>query len=118
MKFEVWKLVILCLDKTIMNHLLYSQKLYFLLQVLALQGDKEEVTRLASSPGHSHLAVGYNDGSIKVFDLATGELQVTFNGHKSAVTALNYDQDGVRLVSGSKVGLLDNCLSSQYWLVG
>ena len=61
------------------------------------------MTILAASPDKLHLAVGYMDGTIKIFNILTGEVAVTFSGHKSAVTALNYDNDGVRLVSGSKV---------------
>ena len=77
---------------------------YFNLSQLAtLEGEKHEVTILASSPDKVHLAVGYADGTIKIFNILTGEVAVTFSGHKSAVTALNYDHDGVRLVSGSKV---------------
>ncbi len=64
---------------------------------------KHEVTCLAKSPDRRHLAVGYNNGSIKVFDLTSGDSHITFSGHKSAVSALNYDQEGVRLVSGANV---------------
>uniref|UniRef100_A0A8B9SJ04 WD repeat-containing protein 3 n=1 Tax=Anas platyrhynchos TaxID=8839 RepID=A0A8B9SJ04_ANAPL len=42
------------------------------------------------------------DGSIRIFSLLNGEANVTFNGHKAAVTAMQYDQLGGRLVSGSK----------------
>ncbi|PKU29021.1 wd repeat-containing protein hypothetical protein [Limosa lapponica baueri] len=49
-----------------------------------------------------NLAVGYEDGSIRVFNLLSGEANITFNGHKAAVTALQYDHLGGRLVSGSK----------------
>ncbi|XP_050777129.1 WD repeat-containing protein 3 isoform X2 [Gopherus flavomarginatus] len=71
-------------------------------KVLILQGLKQEVTSLCPSPDGLHLAVGYEDGSIRVFSLLSGEGNVTFNGHKSSVTTLQYDQLGGRLVSGSK----------------
>ncbi len=61
------------------------------------------MTLLAASPDKLHLAVGYHDGTIRVFNILTGEVAVTFSGHKSAITALNYDRDGVRLASGSRV---------------
>ena len=70
---------------------------------MQLNGEKSEVTKLAASPDKRHLAVGYNDGTIRVFDIYTGELKVTFSGHKSAISALNYHQSGMTLVSGSKV---------------
>ena len=72
-------------------------------QHFTLKGEKHEVTRLARSPVKTHLAVGYNDGTVCVFDLMSGEKTITFSGHKSAVTALKYDQRGLRLVSGGKV---------------
>uniref|UniRef100_A0A8B9PDE4 WD repeat-containing protein 3 n=1 Tax=Apteryx owenii TaxID=8824 RepID=A0A8B9PDE4_APTOW len=71
-------------------------------KVLILKGLKQEVSCLCPSPDGLHLAVGYEDGSIRVFSLLSGEANVTFNGHKAAVTALKYDQLGGRLVSGSK----------------
>lgn len=72
-------------------------------QFITLKGDKHEVTALAKSPDRKHVAVGYNDGMIKVFDIASGDLEVNFSGHKSTVTTLTYDQQGMRLVSGGKV---------------
>ncbi|NWI14038.1 WDR3 protein, partial [Crypturellus soui] len=71
-------------------------------KVLILKGLKEEVSCLCPSPDGLHLAVGYEDGSIRVFSLLSGEANVTFSGHKAAVTALKYDHLGGRLVSGSK----------------
>ncbi|XP_042722780.1 WD repeat-containing protein 3 [Lagopus leucura] len=71
-------------------------------KVLILKGSKHEVSFLRPSPDGLHLAVGYEDGSIRIFSLLSGEASVAFNGHKAAVTALQYDQLGGRLVSGSK----------------
>jgi len=68
-----------------------------------LKGDKHEATKIAACPDGVHVAVGYNDGKICVFNMNNGEVIITFNGHKSAVTALAYDHDGLRLVSGGKV---------------
>lgn len=47
-------------------------------------------------------AVGYADGSIRVWDSRTATVVISFNGHKSAVTLLAFDRSGVRLASGSK----------------
>lgn len=55
-----------------------------------------------ADPDCSHLAAGYQDGSIRIFDLKTSECTITFQGHKSSITCLTHDQEGVRLVSGSK----------------
>lgn len=72
--------------------------------MLTLKGEKYEASILAVGRNKSQLAVGYMDGSVRVYDLsAEGEATVTFKGHKSAVTALKFDPSGMRLVSGAKV---------------
>ena len=71
--------------------------------MVILEGDKEDVTAITSSPDKKHLAVGYNDGTVKIYDLSSGECMITFSGHKTGISALNYDCDGMRLVSGSRV---------------
>ncbi|CCF59635.1 hypothetical protein KAFR_0H02260 [Kazachstania africana CBS 2517] len=47
------------------------------------------------------LAAGYSDGVIKVWDLISKTILLTFNGHKSAITILTFDSTGTRLISGS-----------------
>ncbi|CAG9971147.1 unnamed protein product [Clonostachys byssicola] len=47
-------------------------------------------------------AVGYEDGSIRLWDGKIATVIVNFNGHKTAVTKLAFDKSGVRLASGSK----------------
>ena len=44
----------------------------------------------------------YGDGSIRIWDSRIGTVIINFNGHKSAITTLAFDKDGVRLASGSK----------------
>lgn len=75
-------------------------------KVATLEADKHEVTALCSNGDGSFLAVGYNNGSIRIFDEKSGECTVTLNGHKSAVTCIAYDFDGHRIVSGSR----DTCV--------
>ncbi|GAB6030553.1 Dip2/Utp12 protein [Chamberlinius hualienensis] len=71
-------------------------------KVLTLRGENSEVCVIAKSPKQTHIAAGYRDGSIKVFDLLAGEdAIVTFHGHKSPITCLAYDESGLRLLSGS-----------------
>lgn len=48
------------------------------------------------------LAVGYTDGSIRIWDALSGQVVVSFNGHRSAVTHLQFDHEGSRLASGSR----------------
>lgn len=47
-------------------------------------------------------AVGYEDGSIRLWDSKIATVLVNFNGHKSAITKLAFDKSGIRLASGSK----------------
>ncbi|KAK7951541.1 DIP2-Dom34p-interacting [Apiospora aurea] len=47
-------------------------------------------------------AVGYDDGSIRLWDSKISTVIVSFNGHRSAVTNLAFDKSGVRLASGSR----------------
>ncbi|KAF1810677.1 F-box/WD repeat-containing protein pof1 [Eremomyces bilateralis CBS 781.70] len=66
-------------------------------------GCKSEVTVIAQSKTDKDIfAVGYDDGSIRLWDSRMGSQLITFNGHKSAVTSLAFDLSGVRLASGSK----------------
>lgn len=44
----------------------------------------------------------YADGSIRVWDSRISTVIISFNGHKSAITTLAFDRDGVRLSSGAK----------------
>uniref|UniRef100_UPI003AAC76B0 WD repeat-containing protein 3 n=1 Tax=Centroberyx gerrardi TaxID=166262 RepID=UPI003AAC76B0 len=71
-------------------------------KVLILQGSKHEVTFLRPSPDGVHIAVGYEDGAVRIFSLLNGESSVSFSGHKSAVSVIQYDALGARLVTGSK----------------
>jgi WD40 repeat protein len=65
-------------------------------------GHRSEVTSILDSPRTGVFAVGYNDGSIRLWDAAVAEVIATFNGHKNAVVALAFDKEGTRLASGSK----------------
>jgi U3 small nucleolar RNA-associated protein 12 len=63
----------------------------------------DEVTIICRSQVDQDVfAVGYADGSIRIWDARTSTAIISFNGHKSAVTTLTFDQTGVRLASGSK----------------
>lgn len=62
-----------------------------------------EVTALALCAAQTDLiAAGYNDGSIRVWDSLTAQVVVRFDGHRSAVTTLRFDEAGERIVSGSR----------------
>lgn len=62
-----------------------------------------EVTSIVHSKVDSEVfAVGYADGSIRIWDSKIKTAIVTFNGHKAAVTSLAFDSSGARLASGGK----------------
>ncbi|KAH3681378.1 hypothetical protein WICPIJ_007647 [Wickerhamomyces pijperi] len=65
-------------------------------------GKPSVVTRMTYHNETNLLAAGYDDGSIKVWDILSGIVLVSFQGHKSAVTQLEFDAEGTRLVSGSR----------------
>ncbi|CCF54549.1 uncharacterized protein UHO2_01932 [Ustilago hordei] len=65
-------------------------------------GHRSKVTALARSPSDPDtFAVGYEDGSIRLWSAETNSTSVTFNGHKKAVIALAFDTQGLRIASAS-----------------
>ncbi|KAH7104251.1 WD-repeat-containing protein [Auriculariales sp. MPI-PUGE-AT-0066] len=74
-------------------------------QMLAMwheTGHRAEVTCMARASQGPSFAVGYADGSIRLWDSETGTVSHVFNGHKKAVTALAFDASSTRLASGSQ----------------
>jgi len=65
-------------------------------------GHRSEVTCIERSPKGGTFAVGYADGSVRLWDAVSKSVITTFNGHKRAVTALAFDDTGARLASGSQ----------------
>ncbi|RKU43784.1 hypothetical protein DL546_004820 [Coniochaeta pulveracea] len=64
---------------------------------------RAQVTAIAQSKTDKDVfAVGYEDGSIRLWDSKIATVIVNFNGHKSAITILAFDKSGTRLASGSK----------------
>lgn len=62
-----------------------------------------EVTAIAQSKTDPDLfAIGYADGSIRLWDSKIESVIISFNGHKSGITILEFDYQGVRLASGSR----------------
>jgi len=64
---------------------------------------REEAIVVSASLNGKHLAVGYQNGIIKIFSLTQNETSVNFHGHKSSITTLAFTQDSSTLISGSKV---------------
>lgn len=74
-----------------------------LLSAWTVDGDNALVAVIARCAAAPDLyAIGYNDGKIRIWDRVTATVIITFNGHKSAITQLVFDESGGRLASGSK----------------
>lgn len=66
-------------------------------KVLEFSRGKEEVTTLSPSPDCIHLAVGYADGVVRIFNFQTsfGEESIAqFSLHRSGINVLRYDSGG------------------------
>ncbi|PSK35307.1 hypothetical protein C7M61_004765 [Candidozyma pseudohaemuli] len=59
------------------------------------------VVALAFHEPTNIIAAGHSDGSIKVWDLTSGSVMVTFSGHRSSISVLQFDRTGTRVISGS-----------------
>jgi U3 small nucleolar RNA-associated protein 12 len=59
------------------------------------------ITYLVYHEATNIVAAGHQDGSIKVWDLTSTSVILTFQGHKSSISLLKFDRTGTRLVSGS-----------------
>ena len=61
---------------------------------------------LAFSPDDTVLVAGLNNGTIKLWDMTTGEKITTLNGHTSTVETLVFSPDGKTLVSTGHDGTI------------
>ncbi|CAA0830338.1 transducin family protein / WD-40 repeat family protein [Striga hermonthica] len=65
------------------------------------RGPSLAVTSIASSSS-TLIASGYADGAVRIWDVDKGTCETTLNGHKSAVTVLQFNKLGSLIASGSK----------------
>jgi U3 small nucleolar RNA-associated protein 12 len=63
---------------------------------------ESQVTRIARNPNGVDYAVGYEDGSIRIWNIKTHTSNITFHGHKNGISALCFDETGNRLASGGR----------------
>lgn len=69
---------------------------------LVSQPNAVRITALAFNPDGKILVSGSLDGTIKIWDVKTGELLFTLHGHKKAVTTIAFSPDGKTMASGSR----------------
>jgi U3 small nucleolar RNA-associated protein 12 len=63
---------------------------------------KQEVGCVCMSRDGRLVAAGCEEGTLRVWDMSSYQVVVSFSGHRSAVTCIQFDCSGTRLVSGSK----------------
>jgi hypothetical protein len=69
---------------------------------LSYRGHLDYVTSLAWSPNGRWIASGAGDGTVQVWDAATGELTCTYLGHTAPVHAVAWSPDSAQLASGGE----------------
>jgi WD40 repeat protein len=86
---EKWMLVIPASEET---RAVFERKLI---------GHKGWVNSVAVSPNGKWATSGSNDGTVKIWDLKSGECRATLVGHTSLVNSVAITPDGKRILSGS-----------------
>ena len=59
-------------------------------------------TSIASDPNGTHVALGYEDGSINIIDSESGEILHKLTGHSAEINLITFSQDGKMLTSVSR----------------
>ena len=72
------------------------------------KGHSGPVNSVAISHDGTRLVSGSSDHTLKLWDVASGELIRTFEGHASGVSSVAFSPDGIRLLSGGTVTLIGN----------
>jgi WD40 repeat protein len=67
-----------------------------------LRGHRRLATSLQFSPDGHTVVSGEEDGSIRLWDVASGKELHRWEGHRDAVTCLAFSPDGRTVVSGSR----------------
>jgi hypothetical protein len=68
---------------------------------LTLPANAGPIWAVAFSPDGNTIAMGHDDGTVKLWDVKTGELRRTMHAHGSPIWAIAYSPDGKTLATGS-----------------
>jgi eukaryotic-like serine/threonine-protein kinase len=68
---------------------------------LSFEGHTGPVASVAVSPDGKRIASGSHDQTVKLWDVATGQVRLTLTGHAGAVMSVAYSPDGKRIASCS-----------------
>jgi WD40 repeat protein len=66
-----------------------------------LPGHRWHAISVAWSPDSSRIVSGSYDGTVRIWDAVTGELQQILSGHINSVYSVAWSPDSTRIVSGS-----------------
>jgi WD40 repeat protein len=70
-------------------------------KALSLRGHTAGILAAAFRPDGHRIASGSTDGTVKVWDCATGQVLHTFQGHALDVTSVAFSPDGKQICTGS-----------------
>ena len=60
-----------------------------------------DVNAVAFSTNGQHIATGSNDGTLRLWDVDTGQCLRALTGHESGLTSVTFSPDGLHIASGS-----------------
>jgi WD40 repeat protein len=83
-------------------------------QVGLMRYSEKSARCLAYHPLMGHVAVGYSDCCVRVFDVQTGTLLYLLHAHANSVFSLAYSPDGTLLYSGSRDAQLKSWFTADY----
>lgn len=83
-----------------------------LAEIMTLEIEADHyISSIAFSPDTFFLAAGDGSGTVIVYDLASGEIVQTFEGHTDSVSAVSFSPDGTLIASSSYDGTV------RLWLI-